>query len=239
MGWLCRVRCILFALAVMLAGGNARADTGLDLQPEQAIVPLAASTRYFHDLGAAADLNAARIALAAGHFQPLPSQNPSFGFREGAFWFHVRLTNHDATEPRWLLVQQYALSDHLDVYASYPDGRVVHRIGGDALPFNARSIRYRHPNFMLDLPVDVPVDVFVRVQSQSSMQVPLVLYTPSAFTEMSRDAQFAMGLYYGILMALFFYNLVLWQSLRDASYGWYLLHVTAFGLVLFTLNGLG
>ena len=63
MGWLCRVRCILFALAVMLAGGNARADTGLDLQPEQAIVPLAASTRYFHDLGAAADLNAARIAL--------------------------------------------------------------------------------------------------------------------------------------------------------------------------------
>ena len=59
MGWLCRVRCILFALAVMLAGGNARADTGLDLRPEQPIVHLAPSTRYFHDKGAAADLDAA------------------------------------------------------------------------------------------------------------------------------------------------------------------------------------
>src|SRR5690606_8212294 len=48
-----------------------------------------------------------------------------------------------------------------------------------------------------------------------------------------------IGLYYGILLALFFYNLVLWISLRDASYFWYLFHITAFGLVLFTLNGLG
>jgi diguanylate cyclase (GGDEF)-like protein len=77
------------------------------------------------------------------------------------------------------------------------------------------------------------------VESQSSMQVPLVLYTPAAFTELSRDAQFAIGLYYGILLALFFYNLVLWLVLRDASYFWYLFHISAFGLVLFCLNGLG
>ncbi|WP_438887236.1 7TM diverse intracellular signaling domain-containing protein, partial [Bacillus cereus group sp. Bce037] len=87
-----------------------------------------------------------------------------------------------------------------------------------------------------DLPPATPVDVFVRVRSQSSMQVPLVLYTPTAFTELARDAQLGMGLYYGILLALFFYNLVLWLTLRDASYFWYLLHIGAFGLVLFTLN---
>jgi diguanylate cyclase (GGDEF)-like protein len=230
---------MLLALAVSLAGGNARAAAGVDLRPDHPIVHLAPWTHYFHDTSAAADLPAARAAFDAGRFQALPSQDASFGFKEGAFWFHVRLTNHDASEPRWLLVQQYALSDRLDVYAIYPGGRTVHRIGGDTLPFDARSIQYRHPNFLLDLPADQPVDVYVRVQSQSSMQVPLVLYTPAAFTEMSRDAQFAMGLYYGILAALFFYNLVLWQSLRDPSYGWYLLHIAAFGLVLFALNGLG
>ena len=69
--------------------------------------------------------------------------------------------------------------------------------------------------------------------------MPLVLYTPAAFTELSRDAQLAIGLYYGILVALFFYNLVLWLVLRDASYFWYLFHIGAFGLVLFCLNGLG
>src|SRR5688500_20352573 len=107
------------------------------------------------------------------------------------------------------------------------------------MPFSeGRSIRYRPPNELLYLPHAQPVDVFVRVQSQSSMQVPLALYTQSAFTEMSRDAQLGMGLYYGILLALFFYNMVLWLTLRDASYFWYLLHICAYGLVFLTLNGL-
>ncbi len=71
------------------------------------------------------------------------------------------------------------------------------------------------------------------------MQVPLVLYTPRAFAELLRDTQFSTGLYYGIVLALLIYNLVLWLMLRDSGYFWYLLHVTAFGLVLFTLNGYG
>jgi diguanylate cyclase (GGDEF)-like protein len=81
--------------------------------------------------------------------------------------------------------------------------------------------------------------VFVRVRSESSMQVPLSLLTLPAFAETTRDAQFVIGAYYGILLALFFYNMALWLSLRDASYFWYLVHLSAFGLVLFTLNGLG
>ena len=230
---------MLLALALLLAGSIARAESGADLRSDQPIVHLAPWTRYFHDTDASADLAAARAALEAGRFEALPSQDASFGFKEGAFWFHIRVTNREPAEPRWLLVQQYALSDRLDVYTLHADGRAVHRAGGDTLRFDARSIRYRHPNFQLDLPANETVDIFVRVESQSSMQVPLVLYTPTAFTEMSRDAQFAMGLYYGILAALFFYNLVLWQSLRDPSYGWYLLHITAFGLVLLSLNGLG
>jgi len=48
-----------------------------------------------------------------------------------------------------------------------------------------------------------------------------------------------MGIYYGILVALLVYNLVLWLWLRDQSYFWYLFHVGGFGLVLFCLNGFG
>src|SRR3546814_9419090 len=71
------------------------------------------------------------------------------------------------------------------------------------------------------------------------MQVPLVIMTQTAFAELARDAQFAIGIYYGILLALFFYNLVLWLMLRDSSSFWYLFHLSAFGMVLFPLNGLG
>ncbi len=194
---------------------------------------------YRQDSESADRMRDAFAHVREGRFEPVPGGNAAFGFQRGAFWFHATVVNRNEGEQRWLLVQEYPLSDRLDVWVRYADGRTLHQAGGDHLPFDARSVRYRHPNFHLDLPPGEPVELLVRVESESSMQVPLELYTPAAFTELSRDAQLAIGLYYGILLALFFYNLVLWISLRDASYFWYLFHITAFGLVLFTLNGLG
>ena len=211
----------------------------VELPPGIEQISLVPHLDYRHDSESVDRMDDAFAHARDGRFEPVPGGNATFGFQRGAFWFHATIVNRNEDEQRWLLVQEYPLSDRLDLYVRYADGRTLHQSGGDHLPFDARSVRYRHPNFRLDLPAGEPVELLLRVESESSMQVPLELYTPAAFTELSRDAQFAIGLYYGILLALFFYNLVLWISLRDASYFWYLFHITAFGLVLFTLNGLG
>jgi diguanylate cyclase len=231
---------MLFGLALLLAGmAPARAVAPQALEPGQSAIPLGPYLSYRHDALAADGATEAFARAKAGEFVRIPDGNLSFGFQDGAFWFYLPVVNRHAEESQWLLVQEYALSDQLDLYLRYPDGRVEHQASGDHQPFANRFIRYRHPNFRLDLPLGVPVEVLVRVQSESSMQVPMVLYTPRALTEIMRDTQFSTGLYYGIVLALLFYNLVLWIMLRDPGYGWYLLHTGAFGLVLFTLNGYG
>lgn len=231
-----RILLLLLALAVP----DAFARTALEINAASTQLSLAPHTSFYHDEKGSDDLAAVDLHLQRGAFKPLPGgDNASFGFQDGAYWFHAVVHNQDNPESKWLLVQEYALSDRIDVYARYGDGRLVHNVGGDHLPFDQRNIRYRQPNFWLNLPPGQTVDLLVRVQSESSMQVPLTLYASDAFIEQSRDAQLAIGLYYGILLALFTYNLVLWLTLRDASYFWYLFHITAFGLVLFTLNGLG
>ena len=229
---------LVVALALLATAWPACAVEPLRLAGERAI-PLNDVIAYRHDVYASDGATDAFAQARAGRFSPLPDGSPNFGFQKGAYWFYLPLVNTQRDESRWLLVQQYALSDQLDLYLRYPDGRVEHHASGDHVPFNSRYIRYRHPNFRLDLPVGEQVELLVRVQSQSSMQVPLVLYTPRAFAEVMRDAQFSTGLYYGIVLALLFYNLVLWIMLRDSGYFWYLLHTGAFGLVLFTLNGYG
>ncbi len=237
----CQRQAVVAVLLWLVAfwSAPAGADDLLRLEPGTSQTSLVPHMRYYRDATGKADAAAMLARAESGGFAPLPDGKTAFGFQPDAFWFHARLLNATPDEPRWLLLQEYALSDRIDVYVRYPGGRLWHQAGGDTLPFQARSLRYRHPNFMLALPTGQPVDLLVRVQSQSSMQVPLSLYTPAAFAELSRDAQLAIGIYYGILLALFVYNLVLWLTLRDASYGWYLLHIGAFGLVLFTLNGLG
>ena len=227
------------ALLLLATSGIVHASEPLVLDANLSAVPLSPRITYRHDPLASDGAREAFQQASDGDYAPLPDGNPSLGFQDGAYWFHLTVVNKNPAEPRWILVQEYALSDNLDLYLRYPDGHVVHETGGDHVPFGTRYIRYRHPNFRIDLPPGQPVELLLRVQSQSSMQVPLVLYTPRAFAEVLRDAQFSTGLYYGIVLALLIYNLVLWLMLRDSGYFWYLWHIAAFGLVLFTLNGYG
>jgi two-component system, sensor histidine kinase LadS len=226
------VAVLLFALTCQAAS-----PPPAELSGDTDAIPLTPHLSYLHDKSAVDSADDAWRLIAADRFQPVPDGKTAFGFQEGAYWFHAQVVNRNPDEPHWMLVQSFALLDRIDVYLRYPDGRIVHHASGDYLPFSARTIPYRHPNFRIELPPGETVDLLVRAQSQSSMQAPLELYSPAAFTSLSRDAQFVMGVYYGILLALFVYNLVLWITLRDASYFWYLFHITAFGLVLFTLNG--
>lgn len=228
---------ICLGIWLLLCSGLAAAQP-LVLKAEQPAVELGPSLSYWHDDSGSADAKAMLKAARAGEFAPLPDGRANFGFTRGAYWFHARLFNDSTIEQRWLLVLQYPLLDHVDVHLRYPEGGWRTLSSGDMLPFSSRSVRFRHPNFWLDLPQRTEVDLLVRVASESSVQVPLALYTASSFAEMERQSQFGIGLYDGILLALFFYNLVLWLAVRDASHLWYTFHVGAFGLVMFCLNGL-
>ncbi|WP_325131631.1 diguanylate cyclase [Arenimonas sp.] len=232
-----RLLALLLGLLLAIgAGAVAAGPTVLVAGTERA--SLNPNLTYGVDPSGRADAAAMFSRVRRGEFQALPGDSAAFGFTQGAYWFHAELFNQNPTERRWLLVLHYPLLDNVDVYLRYPDGRVEHMASGDTLPFSARSIRYRHPNFWVDLPERTEVQLLVRVASRSSLQVPLALYTPTAFAELERDSQFGIGLFYGILVALLCYNLVLWASLRDASHFWYMCHVSGFGLVMFCLNGL-
>ncbi len=225
-------------LAVCGIGQAVAADQRVLVSPGLTNLDLSPHVGYLLDPDGRADASAMFDAAAQGRFKPLPNGNATFGFGNGAYWFHTSLFNQGNGEERWLLVLQYSLLDYVDVYMRYPDGRVDHLASGDMLPFSARAIRYRQPNFWLNLPQSTQVELLVRAQSSSSMQAPLRIYTFGAFAEMERDAQIGIGIYDGILLALFFYNMVLWLSLRDSSHFWYMCHLAGFGLVLFCLNGL-
>jgi len=174
----------------------------------------------------------------AGSFRPLPANGPAFGFHDGAFWLHSSVLNRSGADQRWLLVLSYALIDSLDLYLRYPDGRIEHQVSGDTLSFAARAVRYRHPNFWVDIGNGEDVDLLLRAQSRSSIQLPLMIYSPTAFAEMAHRTQLGLGIYYGILLGLLLYNLILWLSLRDANHLWYVLHLTGIGLISACIYGL-
>lgn len=232
-----RLVCVVLALLLAIGWPLAHAQP-LRLDVNRPVVNLSGHLTYLHEPEATASAATMLLAARQNRFAPLPDGQATFGFGNGAYWFHTRLFNDSTRDERWLLVLSYPLLDYVDVHVRHPNGQWIHLASGDHLPFSSRGLRYRHPNFWLDLPQRTEVDLLVRVSSSSSTQVPLALYTASAFAEMERQAQFGLGLYNGVLLALFLYNLVLWLASRDSNHFWYTVHVGAFGLLMLCLNGL-
>ncbi len=202
------------------------------------VYPLGLHLSYFEDRDGRQSLDEVRSGDACHPFTPSQDAVPNFSFTSSPYWFQFDLTNESSTVKNWLLESQYPLLDRINVYLVYPDGRVLTRRGGDKLPFEKREIKHRNVMFDVPLAMGESVRVFVKVRTESSMQLPLVLRSPDSLFTKDHDEQYVLGIYYGILVALLLYNLLVFTATRDINYLYFVWYVGAWTLFQLSLNGL-
>lgn len=185
------------------------------------------------------DAKAAWLAIERGALVANTGGPVNLGFLTDARWFYLRIDNVDHPVWRWLLVIEQPRLDDILIQTRDARGALAEHQLGDRLPFEHRSVSHRYPNVALGIAPGESMEVLIGVRSTSSIQLPVRLYTPTALLAASHDEQAGLGLYYGILLALFLYNLAVLASIRDASYGYYLGYLGAFGLLMLAFNGTG
>ena len=182
------------------------------------------------------DLDEVRQAAKANRFNVLSSElgATDFGFTNDTLWLKLSLSRNPASDKNRILEIPYLGLDSVSLY--YPDGAVAH-VGGD-VPANQKTIFQRFHAFPLTLGT-APQDFYLRVQSQYALSVPLVLWQIHAYTEAKFIDNLIQSLYYGGLLALAAYNLLLFFSLRERRYALYVAFVMLIGLGMFAGNGYG
>lgn len=173
-------------------------------------------------------------ALSSLKWRAYSSEIVNFGYTDKRYWLAFRFASVSAAEQR-LLAIGYPLLDQIDIYIFADHGNSHMRLG-DHLPFAERPIAHRH--FLVPLAASAtPVTVVMRIASVSSMQVPLTVITEQALLEQDQQAQVGQGIYFGIMLAMLFYNLFLYFSIRDDNYLFYVASVICVALVQATLRG--
>jgi len=221
----------------MLYPGSIWANTPLILDERSARIELNAQLQYFSGPLLAEDVHSAFLLPDSAYTQH-SSKMPNFGFTQARYWFRTQLLQPGSDE-NWLLELRYPPLDHVDVYLLDMNGEVLQAAhGGDRRPFASRGIRNRHFTVLLPVPLNEPVWLYIRVQTDGSLQLPALLTRPEQFVADSRHEQYVLGLYYGILLSLLLYNLLTYVSIRDNSYLYYIFYIGSYALFQMTLNGL-
>ncbi|KJH82546.1 histidine kinase [Pseudomonas fluorescens] len=204
-------------------------------------LPLGHALQVFEDASGTASIDEVLAQAAAGRFKPHDKATLNAGYSRSAFWLkvdlHYRPANPDA-QRTWLLELAYPPLDHLDLYLA--DGSGAYRLvrqTGDALPFASREVRQNNYLFSLDFQPGQRQVVYLRLQSQGSIQAPLTLWSSTAYLEQQPVRLYVLGTIYGVLLGMLVYNLFIYLSVRDTSYLYYIVYIASFGLYQLSVNG--
>lgn len=170
-------------------------------------------------------------------------QNDSHAFKQGynpsAWWLHLRIANPGSQPQARALELSYAVLDYVDVYVYSGATQLQRYRMGDRYPFHQRPLDNRFFVVPLHWDAGQTLDIYYRIQTSSSVQAPLALWQNDAFTSFESNSNLLQGFYYGAMVVIVVYNLLIFFMLWERAYLYYVGFVLSMPLFMAALSGQG
>jgi len=211
--------------------------TAITLEPGRHAYQLSSHVEYLEDRDHALRLDQLVAGAAADRWFRSNKADPNVGFTRSAFWIRLRIDNPTAERHPLVLTFLYPPLDHADVHIQRRDGSFGHEVVGDRYPFASRSLPYSQLGVLVDTEPGQQQWIYLRVESESSVQLGLALKDYAGFVDTSTRDQLLHGLYYGIMLVMALYNLFLYAAVRNRAYLFYVVFVVLFSGTQAALDG--
>lgn len=198
--------------------------------------PLEPEFQVFEDSGNEYSFQSVQ-AIPAGQWQHMTSEQASFGFTQSPFWLRTVVLNDSDRVMNLILEIAYPLLDSVAFKATKNDGTAIDFSTGDALPFYPRQVD--HPNNLLrfQLAPQESIPIYVRVQTEGSMLLPLALWQEQAFFESAAVEQKIHFYYYGAMSVIILLNIAVFATLRERLYLYYAAAIAGYFVFFSTSRG--
>jgi len=162
-------------------------------------------------------------------FKKNTQEVPNLGITEMTHWVKFSVHNKSNSE-KLLLEYSYPIIDEIELYSLEENGEVNIEKVGEKYRFKSRS--YSYPNYIFDLDIQKNTEktFFIKIRSNEQIMLPLKIGKPNEVISSNSTGSILFGLYAGIIMVMFLYNLFIFISIKDKSYFYYVLHTIIVGL---------
>lgn len=170
-------------------------------------------------------------------FIPCETDILSLGNIPHTVW--MRFAVFSKTEQELYLEINAPLLSHLEAFEVYGDSAKPLFTGGSDKYFHERPIASE--NWLLDLPLrdSVKTLIYIKAQSIYPFQIPIAVSSKNKFVENNELNILFWGIYMGVMLFAFIYNLFIYLSVRERSYLYYLLYILFSVAFYLGLEGFG
>lgn len=168
-------------------------------------------------------------------FQRFVGEVPNLQYSYSAFWLRIEL--HNASLDSLLAIEASNTQlDTLDVHVLGTKGTKSYRFG-DAFVFDQRLFNHQHFIFPFEAKPGEKLIIYMRVRGLEQMSIPLLVGQRKEILTNNYQTDLFAGLYFGIMLVMFFYNLFLFISIRDKAYLFYILYIAGIAMAQASLQG--
>ncbi|MGD9239626.1 MAG: SpoIIE family protein phosphatase [Desulfobacterales bacterium] len=247
----CRCRSlagVAVILVLMTCGGipgpaaAAPAETILQLTPDKDRYFLGPYLAYLEDPQKKLTIDEVSSPKMSARFVQHAGKILNLGLNSSAHWirFSVDAFKDQTAQRTWLLYLDWPNRiDYATLYIpKFPDGGWFTKEVGRILPSGLDPQPSTPTAFLPPESFIQTVTFYLRVESSEAKHLPLQILTDEAYQSVSRGRSLWFGIYYGIMLAMFLYNLILLISLRELNRFYYLMYLLFIGLLFLKSNGL-
>ncbi|HNC59169.1 MAG TPA: 7TM diverse intracellular signaling domain-containing protein [Leptospiraceae bacterium] len=203
--------------------------------PKSDSILIHSTLHYLEDKSRTLNLEEIENTVYQGEFKPIGEKLKSFGYTHSIYWYYTDYPLPINLE-NFLLEIPNPILDSVEIFYRTKTGEIQTKKVGRLISFRSRE--YENRNFLISLD-PIPVGrIYFKVDTESSLQLPVLLWEKKTFFEKDQYSFLFQILFIGIVGAMFLYNSLLGISLKDKLYLYYILYLSSVSLFLTGINGL-
>lgn len=156
-------------------------------------------------------------------WQKSTSNHLNLGFLPHSVWLKIEILNKSSVE-NWYLVLDNPIVDVLNYYQKTKDSVIRHPQVGWQKPYHERGkLKHRGFAFPLKIASNEKQTCYFRIYSKSPNLFNISILTESKTYQKSMNQHIGYGIYFGILIVMILYNLIIFLITKDTNYFYYVL----------------
>lgn len=166
----------LFSVFIVLLGGGDLQAAELNFASNRLPINLGPYVDHYEDLDA--ELTIEELLRSSIPWQRSQQNVPTLGISRSAHWFHLIISESNATGEPFVLALNAPVLDQVDFYF-VEDGEVIRSTtAGDAIPNSELDYLYRFPVIPFEINTDsASMEIYIRAKSSAGVELPLQLTT--------------------------------------------------------------
>jgi two-component system, sensor histidine kinase LadS len=171
-------------------------------------------------------------------FKIRPEVSKSNFHTDHTYWVKLSIEKDPESSKKWLMEFYDQTIDLIEVYVPGKDGSYKLYEFGDAQPFHTRDFFHKNFELVLDNSEEGISNYYIKIQSSQKADIRIAIRSLNRFVYYALNEYFIYGLFYGMIIIIALYNLLVYFAVREIKYLYYTFYLASVGVYAMCVDGI-